>query len=631
VINGTLRQVRVVGIAMCPEYVFPLPVGGLFSDERRFAVLWMDRAAVSAAFEMDGAFNDVALSLQPGASIDAVKEQLDQLLAQYGGIGAVGRDKQPSNYILEGEMSQLEIWATMAPAIFLGVAAFLLNVVLSRLILLQRSQIATLKAVGYSNRAVGFHYLKLVCAIVLVGAVVGTALGAYLGRELTDLYTQFFRFPDLTYRLDVRVAFIGIGVSLGAALVGAFVAVRRVVSLPPAEAMRPPPPIRYRRSLLERLGLRHILGPASRMVLRELTRRPLRLTLSSIGIAMAVAITVVSRFSADAIDQLIEMQFHQAWREDVMVTFLRPTPERAIRDLEQEPGVLHAEPLRAIPVRMRNGPRFRDSTLLGYPPDITLRRILDREGRTQPIPPDGVMITDKLAEVLGLHVGDDIEVEVREGDRRTERLRIAALADEPFGLSGHMQLPALWRFAREDRVISMALLSIDPAHYAELEERLKEMPGVGAVLRMETIIDQFEEQSADMLLWMTFILTLFAATIAVGVVYNNARIALSMRSRDLASLRVLGFTRAEISAVLLGELAIQVLVAIPVGLVIGTWLCEAMANSQDPEQYRLPIVLSSQTYAFATLVTLGAGLFSALLVRRQLDKLDLIGVLKTRE
>jgi len=130
---------------------------------------------------------------------------------------------------------------------------------------------------------------------------------------------------------------------------------------------------------------------------------------------------------------------------------------------------------------------------------------------------------------------------------------------------------------------------------------------------------------------MTMIMTLFAVVIAVGVVYNNARVALSMRSRDLASLRVLGFKRSEISAILLGELAVQVLLAIPIGLVVGTWMSEAIMSTVDPEQYRLPIIISARTYAFATVVTLAAGLFSALLVRRKLDKLDLIGVLKTRE
>jgi putative ABC transport system permease protein len=127
------------------------------------------------------------------------------------------------------------------------------------------------------------------------------------------------------------------------------------------------------------------------------------------------------------------------------------------------------------------------------------------------------------------------------------------------------------------------------------------------------------------------VITLFATIIAGGFVYNNARVALSTRSRDLASLRVLGFRRREISAVLLGELSIQVLASILPGVWLGRVLVEQMMASTDPELYRFPTVISAQTYAFACTVTLSAALLSALVVRSRLDHLDLIAVLKSKE
>jgi putative ABC transport system permease protein len=340
---------------------------------------------------------------------------------------------------------------------------------------------------------------------------------------------------------------------------------------------------------------------------------------------------VIARVSTDAMSLLLDMQFHKAWREDVMVTFLDPLSERAVRELEHMPGVLYAEGVRTVPVRFVHDGRKRESAILGYPDDARLRQVIDVDQRSIPIPENGVMLTSKLAEVLGLEVGDDVRVEMLEGDRRTVSLRVSSLAAEPFGLQGHMRMDALKRAFGEEGAASMALLRIDPQQYARTEPKLKELPRIGGVLRKQTIIEQFTAQSAEMMLVVSFILTLFAATIAIGVVYNNARVALSMRSRDLASLRVLGFRRAEISAVLLGELAIQVLLAIPIGLVLGTYMAHAMMNMADPEQYRLPISLSSVTYAYAAGVTIVAGAVSALLVRRKLDQLDLIAVLKTRE
>jgi putative ABC transport system permease protein len=631
VVNGTLRHQVVVGTAMSPEFVFAMPPGSLTADPKRFGVLWMSRSALGAVFEMDGAFNDAVIRLQPGASQASVITEVDRILEPYGSLGAIGRDKQLSNWVLDGELRQLQSMATFIPLIFLGVAAFLLNVVLARLVSLQRSQIAALKALGYPDRAIGFHYVKLVSVIVLIGAIIGVALGSWLGRGMTELYTQFFSFPLLRYRLDPGVVVTGIGVSLVAALVGALASARQVAKLPPAEAMRPPAPASFKPTFIERMGVHSLLSPSARMVLREVERRPLRLALSALGISMAVAILVTGRFSLDSIDYLMRVQFHEAWREDVSVTFSRPLSERAVREVEHLPGVLHAEGHRAVPVRIRSGAVQRDVALLGYEDGGELRYALDADGRRIELPKDGTVLSRKLAEILGVRVGDTVDVQIQEGDRGRRPLLVTGTIDDSFGLQGYMRLETLQDFVHEQGAVSQVLMRIDPARLHELETRLKEMPAVASVLRKQTIIDQFKAQTADWMVAMMLIMTVFASVIAIGVVYNNARVALSVRARDLGSLRVLGFTRREISAILLGELSLQVLLAIPIGLAVGTWMAHAMMSQVDPEQYRMPVIISAQTYAFAVLVTIGAGIASALLVRRKLDRLDLIAVLKTRE
>jgi putative ABC transport system permease protein len=172
---------------------------------------------------------------------------------------------------------------------------------------------------------------------------------------------------------------------------------------------------------------------------------------------------------------------------------------------------------------------------------------------------------------------------------------------------------------------------VDRKQETDIIRRLNEMPGVGSITSRPAVVALLRRQSGESMRVVSLVLTLFAATIAVGVVYNNARVAVSLRSRDLASLRVLGFTRGEISKILLGELGLQVLLAIPLGLALGTWLTSLVIGMMHPERYRFPLVLSARTYATAILVVLGASALSALLVRRRLDRLDLIGVLKTRE
>lgn len=631
VLNGRRRELLIVGIAASPEYVMAIAAGAISPDPERFAVLWMSRAALAAAFQMQGACNDLSIALRPGAKVAAIIDALDRMLTPYGGLGAHARDRQPSNHMLDGELAQLFSMSTVVPLIFLAVAALLVNLVLSRLVLLQQPEIATLKALGYSNGQVGLHFLELVLLVSCLGSIAGVLLGSWLGGEMIQLYARYFKLPDLYFRFSVTDAFLATSISFVCAAAGAFGSVRKVVRIAPAEAMRPPAPAQYRRSIVDRLGLKQLVGPAAHMVIRELERRPLRTIMSSFAVAAATALTVVGGWYYDGVEELFYSQFHEIMREDATVSFISPRPARAIRELAEVPGVLAAEGVRVVPVRFRAGHRYRDATLWGYPDDLQLRRLRDTHGQPMRLPPEGIVLTDMLASILKLRVGDQVEVELHEGGRQRRQLIVAGLIGESFGLQGHMRIEVLRGFLGESPQVSMALLRLDPKLAETTDARLKNLPAVVDMTRRSNILRRFREQSANMILTMAVIISLFAATITIGVVYNNARVALSMRGRDLASLRVLGFTRGEISAVLIGEQLVQVLAALPIGLWLGRGLVHLLAQTVDPETYRLPVVLTARSYAFAAVVTLAAAIFSALLVRRRLDRLDLIGVLKTRE
>ena len=632
ILNGKLHDLIIVGLAISPEFVFAIEPGGITSDDERFAPMWMSKSAVAAAFQMEGAFNDVVIRLEPGADERAVLIATDRILERYGGLGAYGRDLQISNSILDGELAQIEAMVIFLPGVFLAVAAFLLNVVFSRLVTLQRGQIAVIKAVGYGNSTIALHYLKMVCVIVLIGSLLGVGLGAWLADAMLNLYAQFFRLPMARSRLDLPVAINAIVASFVAAVLGIGFAIRSAVTLPPAEAMRPPSPSRYRASAIERFPILRMVHQTTMMVFREIWRRPLRTVLSSAGIAFALAIIILGRFGKDAHGPILDLQFGRQQREDISVIFSNEVEQRSLGYLAHLPGVDQVDGYRSTPVRFRSGARWRDSILIGLPPDSHLRRLFNRQFRPARIPHSGILMTDVLARILGAEPGDLIEVELKEGDRGTRQVRIAGTIDEAFGIQGYMQKSTLHELLREKPTINTALLRVDPAREIELHRRLTDIPMVQSIHRKRTLLEKFEEQTSQTMQVITLILTLFATAIAVAVVYNNARVSLSVRSRDLATLRVLGFTRAEISAILLGEQAVQVFLGIPVGLLLGTWAAKALLELQaDPEQFRMPMLISSRTYAFAVVVILAAAVLSALLVRRRLDSLDLIGVLKTRE
>lgn len=616
---------------MSPEFVFAVGPGSFMNDPKRFGVLWMEHAAAAAAFRMEGSFNDVVLSVEPGASPIAVSEDLRVLLEPYGVTSAHERERQLSNHVLDGELLQLSSYAIVAPAIFLTVAAFLINVVLVRTLSLQRPQIATLKALGYTNGEIAVHYLKLVMLMLVGGAVLGVALGDLLGRGMISLYRPYFRFPQLAFGLDAGTAMLAILISVGVGVAGAMLAIVRAVRIPPAEAMQPESPAVYRRPWLEALGLTRLVGVAPRMVLRELARRPLRAVLSSVAIALATATVVSGRFGDDAVSVLFETVFDRAQHDDIEVSFQEPLTGAVSNEMAALPGVIAVEGRRVVPVRVHAGHVYRDVALTARTYDgRSLRQLPTFPLRPFDPPFGGVAASRKLVEVLGIQLGDAVELEILEGDRRTVTVRITSAVDDMFGLNLLASAETMRSLLDEEALVSSVLLVVDPALEDRLLQRIADLPRVLAVARRKDVVDQFHEQTEHM--WVTMaVLTLMGAAIAFGVIYNQARIALSTRSRDLASLRVLGFTRAEISAILLGELGVYVVTGVPVGYWLGLRLVAMIASTADPESYRMPAYVSLSTYAFATVVTLAAAAVSALVVRRRLDRLDLVSVLKARE
>jgi putative ABC transport system permease protein len=631
VINGRREKLHIVGVALSPEYVLQIRGGELLPDTRRFGVFWMGYEQLAGAFDMDGAFNDVTLALMRGASEPEVLKRLDDLTEPYGGIGSYGRDNQLSHRYLSDEIRQLKSMGLIAPSIFLSVAAFLLNVVLNRVISVQREQIAALKAFGYTKFEVGLHYLTLAVLIALVGGVVGSGFGIWMGHGLAKMYTRFYKFPLFDYRPDLSVLLLALGISIGAAVVGTLAAVRRAVRLPPAEAMRPEPPASFKPTILERSGFQALLSQASRMILRQMERRPLKALLSCFGIALAVAVLILGSFGKDSLDYIIDIQFYLAQRQDMQVTFVEPTTAEAYYEVGRLPGVLRAEAFRVAPTRMRFGHRSRRVGLMGLEPEARLFRLIDAEEKTVALPDEGLLLSTKLAELLDVRVGERVTVEVLEGERPVREVPVTGLVTEFGGTNAYMNVDALRRLMREGESLSGAFLAVDARFEDQLYKTLKETPRVASVTVKRAAIQAFYDTIAENMLRMRFFNILFAGIIAFGVVYNSARISLAERSRELATLRVIGFTRAEISAILLGELAVLTVAAIPLGMVMGYGFAALAALGLDTELYRIPLVVEPPTFAFAAVVVLIAAIFSGLVVRRKLDHLDLVAVLKSKE
>jgi putative ABC transport system permease protein len=629
-LNGARRPVRVVGIALSPEYIYAIAPGGLMPDDARYGVIWMGRDALAAAYDMRGAFNSLSLTLLRSRAPEPVIAALDAMLERHGGTGAVARADQISNWFVQNELAQIRTMATILPTIFLVVSGLLTNAVLARLIDIERREISLMKAFGYSDLAVGWHYAKLALAMTAIGVMLGWSIGAALGRWNTELYSSFFRFPFLFYRPGGTEFLLSAGVAMSAGLGGALWAVRGTLLLTPAEAMRPPVPERFRDvALPERIT--GALDTPTRIILRHMLRTPLRSGVSVIGVALAVALLVTAMQWNDAITLLVRSHFQQSQHQDATIGFLEPKGMAALHALDRLPGVLAVEPLRMVSADLSHGRVTHRGGLTGLPQEARLQIVYDVRGWEIPVPPGGVVLGTMLADKLGVFPGDKIEVEVLQQDHQRFTLPVAAVHQTWIAMPAYVSLSTLNRAMGDAAEFEYAMLRFDSSFEQALFEALSDLPGVASfTVKRHAIEKMFETLGETILIFSGFFIA-FAGALAYGVVYNAARVALSERGRELATLRVLGFTRTEVSYILLGETALLVLLALPVGCVAGYGLVALLVKGFETELYRLPFVILPAAYGKAVVVILLASVVSAAVVRRRLDRLDLIGVLKTRE
>ncbi|MDU8927343.1 FtsX-like permease family protein [Alisedimentitalea sp. MJ-SS2] len=629
--NGAKRQFQIVGFAESPEFLYTTAPGELVPDDARFAVLWMRRGALEAAYDLKGGFNEALIALNRGANSEAVEDALDRVLDEFGATGAYGVELHGSNRFISEEIRGLRTSSSVVPPIFLAVAAFLLYIVISRMVQAEREEIGLLKAFGYTSFEVSSHYLKFVLVIAVIGAALGSIGGIAAGRGMALFYQVYFKFPFLVFDLDNRSFVIGFLVSIIAASGGSLFVLRQVFALTPAVAMRPPAPADYSAAGTFSPFWRRRLDQPTRMVLRRVLRHPGRIGGSVIGVGTSMALSVATLTMMEGFDTTVELSFSTIDRSDMAVSFVVPLSENAGLALARYPGVEHVEPLRVVPAIFRNGLYSYNGALEGRVANPALNRVIDENIQPIEMRSDGVILGQALADILHIAPGDTLTVEVREGRRPTLKIPVIGTAKTLMGAPVFMEMEALNRALKEPGRISGAFLTLDAEHEDSMIAAVKDMPAVAGVSQKEHAREALVELMNTGPGAMRYIMTIVAGIITFGIVYNAARIALAERARDLASLRVMGFTRGEAGFVLLGELAIVTLLALPLGVGLGYWLTYLIVEGFSTDIYQIPVVSSPRAFGVAIFAVVSASVLSGWLVKRDIDRADLVSALKTRE
>lgn len=631
IVNGRVIDPVIVGAGDSPEFVYSMAPGDLLPDYRRHTVAWMEHRELAALAGLEGAFNDLTVTLAPGATAGDVISALDRRLAAYGATGAYGRDQQLSDRFIENEFDELEVHTTVVPFIFLGSAAFLLHLVLTRRVRREREIIGMLKAFGYGNIAIGTHYLLLGLAVYAIGAAAGVALGLWLGNLLAGLYVDFFRFPGFHFVVDPAKSALGLLVAAAAVASGTLAGLASAARLPPAEAMRPPAPPLYHRALSLPPAIRRRIGLAERMIIRHLAHGPIRTALTVTGLAVACGLVAFSGFQRDAIDYMTRFHFELQDRSDLALTFIEPTSGRSVHELLREPGVLSVEPVRNVAVTLRHGHASYRTALESWSVPSRMRQLLDRDELPVELPVTGMLISSQLARILDVRPGDALRVEVMEGRRQRFDLTVAGLLDDYFGVGAYLRIDQLHHLLDEQDAVSGALLTVQASQRPAVQARLAQLPRVAGVSRRDLRVESFNETFGQSLLIVAFVFLVIAGTLAFAMVFNAARTVFDERRRELATMRVLGMTRSETGYILVAELAVITLLAVPLGLALGYGLAAVLARAMQSELFRLPVILEPESYVRATLTLFAAAALSMAWAAWDLARLDVKEALSARD
>ncbi|MGN6207591.1 ABC transporter permease [Asticcacaulis sp.] len=631
ILHGHRQRLVITGIANSPEFVFVTAPGEMFPQPERFAVIWMGRDALGEAYDMRGAFNDAVIRLAAGADVRAATQALDDALRAYGSAGATGRDRMMSDRFLSEELSQLGILASFIPTFFLIVAAFLVNISMGRVIATERANIGLLKAFGYSDLAIAWHYAESALIFGTLGLIAGIAAGTAYGRFIAGMYRQYYHFPNLEFSASLPTLILAAAASFAAAGLGAWNAVARAARLPPAEALAPPQPANYAQGGGLFHGFADGLDAKSRIILRRIVRFPRRAATTALGIGLAISILIVTQSFPAEMTYMLDVHFGLANRQDVTLTLSEPQEAGVLHDIERLPGVITTEPFRIDGVALSKDQRRVEEALFGLAEGATLNRLIGRDLSVIPPPAEGIWLSRPLARKLEARAGDDITIEQLRGRRIRATVRVAGIIDPMIGSSAYMELNALSRLMREPGRISGAYLRIDPAAYAAFTARLKQTPALMGASFVSLAERSMRTNFNEHMGLMTAIYSSFAAIMAGGVAFSAARVTLAEQERDLATLRVLGFSRLEVSYVLIGEIMVLALLSLPFAVLFGTGMAIWMTHLFSTENFAFPYVFDPAGYAFAISFTLACVLVAALVVRSAVDRLDMVGVLKARD
>lgn len=633
-VDNKKYSLRIVGIGASPEYVYMIrDLQSFVPTPERFGVLWVPESFAETALDMKSACNNIVGLADSPDQVDTILELADRMLDPYGVFAKTERENQLSNRFLTNDIRGLAVSARVVPTLFLGIAAMIILILLNRMVRTERTQIGLMKAFGYSNWSVGRHYIEYGIVLAIVGCLFGFGLGEWMAGSMIAAYIELYQFPILESRIYPDVLSSAVAITLGFATLGALTAAIQAAGIQPAESMRAEAPrsvnkvwIEYFPPIWSRITF------TWKMILRNISRNRFRAGVNLFGVAVSLTLMLMGRFMSDATNYGMLFQFEDVQRDDAKISFQHEQGAAALFDAGRFPSVRRAEPLLEHPFEIRSAWKKRDVVVTGVNADSELYKVIDFDRKDFPLGGNSIVIAKGLADILRVGPGDTVELESLMGRvDRTFHVPVRAVARQFVGTAAYMDIRDLSRMLNEPLAMSSAMLRLEEDGRAALSRKLKDIGGIASVSYKEDAYQSIQNTLGRGMSITNSFLRTFAAVISFSIIYNITAVSLSERQRELASLRVLGFSAAETGRVMYYENILLGLLGIVGGIPMGMGVCALLVRTYTNDMFQMPFHIEISSYAIAMLLTFSFVLLANLAVRRKIQRLDLVEVLKERE
>jgi len=626
--------VTIVGTAAGPEFSYPMKdSSNLITDYNTFGIMMMPHNQAQKVLNLPGQINQVIVQFVPGADIDAAVKSINTILEPYGSLMDFPRQDQSSHAVLDAKLDGIESVSGFMPALFLLVAAAIQFVLISRMVKTQRIQIGILKAIGYNNSQIIAHFSTYTLIVGILGASMGVGLGIALSSYFSSMFAMYFNLPATLGTVNLQVIINSIVLALGVSLLAGLTASRGVVSISPAESMRPTPPASSRRSMLEAwTWLWNKLDTSWKMVFRTISRNHLRLMITLMGVAVAVGLLFLSLVAQDSVNYLMMHHFTDEISYDYMLQFEKPVKNYELLSISNIDGVQQTEGFFALPVEIHFNGKSTDDLLQGQSSSSTLKLPAAENGSSLNIPEEGIIISQKTAAELGVNVGDTVNAAtaLAIGPKHTADLRITAINHQLFGSEAYASIEQVNRIMQESSLVSGAMLLVNANKIEALETELAEIPGIASIQSRQDEIDNVTSYM-DTVTSTIGSMLFFATLLGFVIIFNSVLLSFNERKRELISLLAVGFTHQEISWLLFKETIPQAVLGILVGIPAGRLLVIMYFNSLDFDMWTMPLIIDPSSLITAALGGIAFVLMGQWFANRSIKDLDIVELLKNTD